>query len=286
MTIQQSTLSSVYGPVPSWRFGSSLGIDPIGAVSSCSFNCVYCQLGEIQSHTAQRQLFVPTEQIVADLQAFEPWDVDVVTVSGSGEPTLALNLGEILVAVKDITERPAVVLTNSTMLGESEVMQALSLADSVAVKLDALSSEQLHRVNRPVSGIDWSIIWTGLKQFRLQYEGHLAIQTMILSPWSDEMQASYIRLMQQLKPDEIQLNTPTRPRPVTRQLETRGARGLSRPYPVQVLKQVSRNVLNSFAQRIQEVTRIPVKCVPLTAKLPKISTPRETGDSRQLYLEP
>jgi wyosine [tRNA(Phe)-imidazoG37] synthetase (radical SAM superfamily) len=219
-------------------------------------------LGEIQRHTAQRQIFVPTEQIRQDLQAFEPWDVDAVTLSGSGEPTLALNLADILAAVKEITGRPAVVLTNSTMLGERKVCQALSLADVVAAKLDALSSEQLRRVNRPVGGIDWPTIWAGLEQFRGLYRGHLAVQTMILSPWPDEVQASYIRLMQQLKPDEIQLNAPTRPRPFKRQLDTRGARGLSRPYPVRVLRQVSRDVLTSFAARIQETTSIPVRCVP------------------------
>jgi wyosine [tRNA(Phe)-imidazoG37] synthetase (radical SAM superfamily) len=199
---------------------------------------------------------------VKDLQAFEPWDVEAVTLSGSGEPTLALNLGDILAAVKEITGRRGVVLTNSTMLRQPKVRHALSLADVVAAKLDALSSEQLQRVNRPVAGIDWSSIWTGLEQFRFEYKGHLAIQTMILSPWPEADQTSYIHLMQQLKPDEIQLNTPTRPKPFARQLETRGARGLSRRYPVLVLKQVSRDVLTSFAQRIQETTDIPVRCVP------------------------
>jgi wyosine [tRNA(Phe)-imidazoG37] synthetase (radical SAM superfamily) len=168
MSIQPSKFSSVYGPVPSWRLGRSLGIDPIGAISTCSFNCAYCQLGEIQRHTAQRQVFVPTEQIIQDLQAFKPWDVDAITLSGSGEPTLALNLGEILTGVKEITGRPTVVLTNSTMLKEVEVRQALLGVDVVAAKLDALSSEQLQRVNRPVTGIDWSIIRTGLEHFRLQ----------------------------------------------------------------------------------------------------------------------
>jgi wyosine [tRNA(Phe)-imidazoG37] synthetase (radical SAM superfamily) len=74
---------SVYGPVQSWRFGRSLGIDPIGPISTCSFNCVYCQLGEIEVCTAERQIFIPTEQIIQDLQAFAPWEVDVVTLSGS-----------------------------------------------------------------------------------------------------------------------------------------------------------------------------------------------------------
>ena len=92
MTARQDYFCSVYGPVASWRFGSSLGIDPIGLVSTCSFNCAYCQLGEIEQKTEQRRIFITSEQISRDLSAFAPWDVDIVTLSGSGEPTLALNL--------------------------------------------------------------------------------------------------------------------------------------------------------------------------------------------------
>ena len=270
MSAKNSTFSSVYGPVPSWRFGRSLGIDPIGSSSTCSFNCVYCQLGEIQNHTALRQVFVPTEQIVEDLQAFAPWDVDVVTLSGSGEPTLALNLREILAAVKETAGRTTVVLTNSTMLSNLEVRSALTLADIVAGKLDAVSAEQLQRVNRPVAGIDLVTILAGLEQFRQEYQGHFAIQTMLLSPWSKENKAEYIRLIQQLSPDEIQLNTPTRPRSVSRQLETRGARGLDRPYPVQLLKQVSREFLQDFATEIKEKTNVLVRCVPPMTELPPV----------------
>lgn len=266
MTAQPPSFCSVYGPVPSWRFGRSLGIDPIGPVSTCSFNCAYCQLGEIQRQTLQRQIFMPTQQIRQDLQAFAPWEVDVVTLSGSGEPTLALNLAEILAAVEEIAGRPRVVLTNGTLLGDAAVRQDLAKANIVAAKLDAISDEQLQRVNRPVAGLDWAGIWAGLEQFRRDWPGQLAIQTMVLSPWPPESRAQYASLMRQLQPDEIQLNTPTRPRPLDRQVETRGARGLSRPYEVQVLKPASRQVLQDWARELEEGTGIPVRCVPL-AKL-------------------
>ena len=266
-----STFKSVYGPVSSWRFGRSLGIDPIGSISTCSFNCVYCQLGEIQRHIAQSQVFVSTERITQDLQAFAPWDVDVVTISGSGEPTLALNLGDILTMVKNLTGRPTVVLTNSTLLSDATVRKALALANTVAAKLDAVSSQQLQRVNRPVAGIDLPNILAGLEQFRREYPGSLAIQTMILFPWSEDEQNEYIRLMQWLQPDEIQLNIPTRPRPLNRNLETRGDHSQSRSYPVQSLKQVSHDFLLAFTQRIQEATNISVRCVPSTAELPALS---------------
>jgi wyosine [tRNA(Phe)-imidazoG37] synthetase (radical SAM superfamily) len=263
MTHNLHNLTSVYGPVKSWRYGRSLGIDPIGSISTCSFNCVYCQLGDIQHHTTERQNFIPTEQIIRDLQTFAPWDVDVVTLSGSGEPTQALNLREILTQVKQLAGRTTVVLTNSTFLGDPGVRSALELADIVAAKLDAVSSEQLRRVNRPAPGIDWSEIISGIAQFRQEYRGHLAIQTMILSPWSFETQAEYTRLMQHIMPDEIQLNTPTRPRSLSRQMETRGNHTQNLPYPVQNLKHLSPNLLQTLATQIQTSTGIVVRCPPL-----------------------
>ncbi len=89
--------------------------------------------------------------------------MDIVTLSGSGEPTLALNLGEILATVKEMTRRPVAVLTNSTLLGDARVRQDLSKADIVAAKIDAVSEAQWRRVNRPVPGLDWQILWSGLR---------------------------------------------------------------------------------------------------------------------------
>lgn len=265
MTPQSTaTFTSVYGPVTSWRYGRSLGIDPIGVQSTCSFNCVYCQLGEIQVRTSQRHVFVPTEKIIQELHAFAPWDVDVVTLSGNGEPTLALNLAEIISQVKEITKKPVLVLTNGTLLGDPDVQAALSLADKVSVKLDAVNSDQLRRVNRPVMELDWQNIWTGIQAFRQGYSGHIGLQTMLLTPPNQSSQDTYIELVRSLHPDEIQLNTPTRPKPLTHQLDGRGNHTPteSRPYPVQQLKQVSGDVLQAFAAKIQDATNIPVRCAP------------------------
>ncbi|HEY9604579.1 MAG TPA: radical SAM protein, partial [Allocoleopsis sp.] len=256
-----TTFSSVYGPVSSWRYGRSLGIDPIGQVSVCSFNCVYCQLGEIETKTCDRAIYVPTEKILKDLQPFAPWDVDIITLSGSGEPTLALNLGEILTSVKHCTRRPTLVLTNATLLGNPDVRKALTLADKVSIKLDAVSSDQLQRINRPVEGITLDTIKTGIQQFRAEFSGELAIQTMVLSPWNEEIQANYIRLIQAISPNEIQLNIPKRPKPLNRQLEGRGNHtpAQERIYPVQVLKCVSASVIQELATVIQNATGIFVR---------------------------
>lgn len=260
-----SSIPSVYGPVQSWRFGRSLGIDPIGEISTCSFNCVYCQLGVIEERDSNRRIFVPTAKIKQDLLSFSPWQVDAITLSGSGEPTLALNLGDILALIKRVTHRPVHVLTNGTLLNDPRVRQELSLADCVAIKLDALSKNQLQRVNRPIAGISLAEIWQGLLAFRQEYTGHFAVQTMLLSVWNEKEQVEYIEQMRQLTPDEIQINTPSRPKPLAHSLEARGNHlpGLA-PEEIRNLKPVENSFLRQFCDRIQQTLAISTHCPPTT----------------------
>lgn len=256
--------NSVYGPVKSWRYGRSLGIDPIGPVSTCSFNCVYCQLGEIEDKTRDRRIFIPTAQILEDLQPLAPWDIDIITLSGSGEPTLAANLGEIITGIKELTRSPILVLTNATLLNDHTVCQELALADKISVKLDGVSSEKMRGVDRPVPGIELSEILSSIQIFRQNYPGELGIQTMLLSPWRKQDRDQYIEWVKAIAPTEIQLNTPTRPKPLKHELDGRGNHDpeTDRPYPVQILNCVSRDILQQFANEIIQATGILVRYAP------------------------
>ncbi len=267
---------SVYGPVTSWRFGRSLGIDPIGPTSVCPFNCVYCQLGNIQTQSLQRQIFVPTEQVLHDLQLHH-WgdidDIDVVTLSGSGEPTLAFNLGEILALLRQEIGQPIVVLTNSVLLEDPEVRRDLTIANCVAAKLDATSPEVLNRINRPMTGVQFEALVQGLRLFRHEYQGCFALQTMLLHQWSPEEEQQYISLLLELHPDEVQLNVPSRPRPVDvtvdYPLESRGNHDTgSRFYLTQQLKCLDFHTLEVIASRLQAATGIVIRYPP-----PSVFTP-------------
>src|SRR5947209_19916192 len=91
--LDMNEVSTVYGPVNSWRVGRSLGVDLLAVNSVCSFRCVYCQLGRINVHTDERRVYVPTLKVLADLRASAWLEADVVTLSGSGEPTPAAHMG-------------------------------------------------------------------------------------------------------------------------------------------------------------------------------------------------
>jgi len=211
-------MPAIYGPVPSWRLGRSLGIDLLpGRGKVCSFDCVYCQLGRTTRLTAERQVFVDMERLHADLDTLplKAADVDYITFSGTGEPTLAANLGEAIELVRGsprLQNVPLAVLTNATLLSRPDVRRDLVHADLVVAKLDAPDEEHFRAINRPIEGVTWSLLVEGIRAFRGEFHGGLALQMMFV-PANRERAAEMAALAWSLNPDEVQLNTPLRPSP-------------------------------------------------------------------------
>jgi wyosine [tRNA(Phe)-imidazoG37] synthetase (radical SAM superfamily) len=208
----------IYGPVPSWRLGRSLGIDLLpGRGKTCSFDCVYCQLGWTTCFAVERQVFVETERLRAELNALPltAADLDCVTFSGTGEPTLAANLGEALDLVRDwsvLQGVPVAVLTNSTLLSQPDVCHDLARADLVVAKLDAPDEALFQTINRPVVRLAWFRVVEGIHAFRQEFDGRLVLQMMFVAA-NRQRAAEMAALARSLNPDEVQLNTPLRPSP-------------------------------------------------------------------------
>jgi len=200
----------IYGPVSSWRLGSSLGIDLLSQEEKiCNFDCVYCQLGSTIRHTVERKIYVAVEKVIEELEALPNIRIDYFTFSGRGEPTLAENLGQTIKAIKLIRKVPVAVLTNSSLMDKENVRKELTLADFVIIKLDAYSPESLQAINRPTKDIELASILDGIKEFRKEYQGKLALQIMFIDKNKDNVN-KLIYLINYIKPDEIQINTPLR----------------------------------------------------------------------------
>lgn len=213
--------STVYGPVNSWRVGSSLGIDLLYVNSICSFRCVYCQLGKINVHTAKRDVFVPTAVVMEDLQASNWRAADIITFSGNGEPTLAANIGEVMQQTKQLTGKPILVLTNSAHLNDPTVRAEIRIAEKIFCKLDAVDDQTLRWIDRPVEGITVETIVAGITALRCEYDGFLAIQTM-LTRINQHRLGAFAEVLKRIRPDEVQLNVALRPIPADWDVETRG----------------------------------------------------------------
>ncbi len=194
--------------------GRSLGIDPVSTKSkTCSFDCVYCQLGHTVHPLTDRKEFVTVEEMVGELKKLELPPLDYVTFSGMAEPTLAKNLGELVTAVKEILSRPVAILTNSSLIIREDVRRDLTLMDLVVAKIDAPNEKLFRQINRPFTCHSLKDIIEGVRRFREEFGGMLALQMMFI-----EANAGYAKAMaaiaRSLSPDEVQINTPLRPSPV------------------------------------------------------------------------
>ncbi len=200
----------IYGPVPSWRLGSSLGIDPVsGEGKICTFDCVYCQLGKTKIFSDERKVFIPVAEIMEEINLLPPLQIDYITFSGAGEPTLAKNLGRMIKAVKKTKKTKIAVITNSSLIDREDLVDDLLLADFVLAKFDAASSDIFKTINRPMDTIKFDVIIQALKKFRGIYKGKLALQIMFIEE-NKKYAREIARIAKEINPDEVQINTPLR----------------------------------------------------------------------------
>jgi len=204
-------LTYIYGPVSSWRLGRSLGVDVISTGEKvCSFDCEYCQVGRSNQLTNERRVFVPTGDIIAEVAALPDVEIDYITFSGMGEPTLAANIGEVIREIKALRSEPIAVLTNSSLIDDTSVRAELCSADRVIAKLDAATQGTFERINHPPKGLQLTAVIRGLSTFRTMYEGQFDLQMMFMDDNESEA-ADMAALARLIKPDEVELNTPLRP---------------------------------------------------------------------------
>ncbi|HHI88093.1 MAG TPA: radical SAM protein [Candidatus Cloacimonetes bacterium] len=205
----------LFGPVPSRRLGLSLGIDPI-PYKTCTFDCIYCECGATTDLTKERSEYISTDEIIHELDTFlesKP-DLDYVTFSGSGEPTLNKGIGKIITHIKDgYPEYKIAVLTNSSLFSNKAVRKELLRADLVMPSLDAASEDLFQKINRPAPGITIENIINGLIEFRKEYSGTIWLEIFIVPGINDTKEEinKLHNVLKKINADEIQLNSLDRP---------------------------------------------------------------------------
>ncbi len=208
-------MKRIFGPVPSRRLGLSLGVDVI-PYKTCTFDCVYCECGATTKKTCTREAFFEPDEILGELDRWlssAAGKPDVVTLSGSGEPTLYARMGELIDGVKRLTGLPFAVITNSSLLWMSEVREELSRADIVVPSLDAAVREDYLRVNRPHAECTLERLVGGLETFLASYRGTVLLEVLLVGGYNaGEANLEALRgTIGRLRADRIQLNTAVRP---------------------------------------------------------------------------
>jgi len=202
----------IFGPVPSRRLGRSLGVDLV-PFKTCTYDCIYCQLGRTTNKTTQRKEWIPIDVVLGQLKDKLGSKPDYITLSGSGEPTLFSKLEELISKIKDITDIPVAVLTNGSLLWLPEVRRTLKPADLVVPSLDAGSNQIFQYVNRPHHDITFSKMLEGLVKFRDEYDGKYWLEVFLLAGvTTPEMEINRLKTcINSICPYKVQGNTVTRP---------------------------------------------------------------------------
>ncbi|MFC1752089.1 radical SAM protein [Thermoproteota archaeon] len=207
--------SVVFGPVPSRRLGLSLGVDLV-PYKTCSFDCVYCECGKTTCLTHSRKMFIDTDVVINELKTFldKNHELEIITFSGSGEPTLASNIGQIISFLKShYPQYPIALLTNASLFDRPEVRQELLDLDIVIPSLDSATESVFQQINRPAKGLHINKIINGIKAFRKEFKNQLIIEVFIIPSINDNISelTHFKKELTEIRPDKIQLNTLDRP---------------------------------------------------------------------------
>jgi wyosine [tRNA(Phe)-imidazoG37] synthetase (radical SAM superfamily) len=204
----------IYGPVPSRRFGLSLGID-VTPHKRCTFDCVYCQLGPTAFQVAEPADFFTVEEVVADVEeALEQGPTpDVLTFAGSGEPTLYRPLGALIDRLREVADIPILMITNSSLFWREEVAEAVSKVDILAPSLDAGDAGTYARINRPHAEISYERLLDGLRRVTHGFAREIRLEVMLLRDVNDDEESlrAIAARLEEIRFDQVDVNTPVRP---------------------------------------------------------------------------
>ena len=204
----------VFGPVPSRRLGISLGVDLVVS-KSCNLNCIFCECGATKKIQLERQRFKDMNEILNEIQSvLKDIKPDYITFSGSGEPTLSLDLGNISKAIKeDLKYKGKICLiTNSLLLANEEVIKELEYIDLIVPTLNTLKQDIFEKIVRPDYRTSVDEIKKGFINLNnSNYKGKIWIEIFILENINDS-EENFIEIAiflnsENIRYDKIQLNT-------------------------------------------------------------------------------
>ena len=204
----------VFGPVPSRRLGISLGVDLVVS-KSCNLNCIFCECGATKKLQLERQRFKDKNEILNEIQSvLKDIKPDYITFSGSGEPTLSLDLGNISKAIKeDLKYKGKICLiTNSLLLANEQVIKELGYIDLIVPTLNTLNQDIFEKIVRPDYRTNVDEIRKGFINLNnSNYKGKIWIEIFILENINDSKE-NFIEIAnflnsENIRYDKIQLNT-------------------------------------------------------------------------------
>jgi wyosine [tRNA(Phe)-imidazoG37] synthetase (radical SAM superfamily) len=208
-------MNIIFGPVNSRRFGKSLGIDLSPSKKQCNFDCLYCELEPAKTMGAYEDVVSIEEIINALSESLKTHqDIDALTITANGEPTLYPYLSELMDEINNIKGNiKTLILSNSANIHESKTQEALLKFDTVKLSLDCATPRCLKRLDRSHEGIDIETIKNGMLEFKSKFSKPLIIEILIVKGINDTKEeiAKLNSYLLTLNPTRIDIGTIDRP---------------------------------------------------------------------------
>lgn len=211
--MQDSTL--VFGPINSRRFGMSLGIDLSPKQKSCNFDCVYCELKgakpveEIENPPSVNEIISALKEALKAHQ-----NIDVITLTANGEPTLYPHLKELIVKVNEIKGKvKTLILSNGSGARDQKICEALQGLDIVKFSLDSAVQSTFKKIDRNKSGIEVNELIKAMAKFRKEFKGELVLEILVVAGFNDKEEefTALNEAINEIAPHRVDVGTIDRP---------------------------------------------------------------------------
>ncbi len=208
-------MNIIFGPVNSRRFGKSLGIDLSPSKKQCNFDCLYCELDPAKTMGAYEDVISVEEIMKALNSSLENYqDIDALTVTANGEPTLYPYLSELMDEInRGKGAIKTLILSNAAKIDDEKTQEALMKFDSVKLSLDCATGRCLKRLDRSHEGIDIEKIKEGMLRFKKKFTNPLIIEILMVKTINDSTEEieALNEFLLKLKPTRIDIGTIDRP---------------------------------------------------------------------------
>ena len=208
-------MSIIFGPVNSRRFGKSLGVDLSPNLKQCNFDCLYCELKGAKVVDNQSSIVSVSEILDEIKKALTTHkDIDVLTLTANGEPTLYPYLNELIDGINKIKGSvKTLILTNSSTINKADIQKALVKLDSVKLSLDCATQKCFKKLDRASKSIDLESIKKGILEFKKHFTGDLLIEILFVKGINDNNQelSKLNEFLLKLKPTRVDIGTIDRP---------------------------------------------------------------------------
>ena len=228
----------IFGPIPSRRFGMSLGIDLSPNSKQCNFDCLYCELDYAKTMPKQIEVIDVQDIVTAVKNALQNHkNIDVITFTANGEPSLYPHLSELIDEIDKIKgDSKTLILSNGANIYDPDIQQTLCKIDIVKLSLDCVSQKCFKKLDRVDDSVDCSKIVSGMVNFRDMHKKQLILETLFVKTLNDnddeieKLKSAYY----EIKPNRIDIGTIDRP-------------------PAYAVKPVTHDTLLNIANRLENL---------------------------------